>query len=548
MPDPDFGKESRENYKLKHPDEAAAVDTAYETGEDQPDPVGLTKDQVAALRKKIAEKASRYSRPAGGYADGPHSGPVQGKVKPEKVDLDPENETLDGGGVYVKPEASKSLTDKQRCNNIYHWVEDMFWPKGAEPGGSDRAKLDKNWGKLDEIEKGDLDIGKRTDAKRKEAWYCIEQAEFMGFLLRQLGYKVQYKNIIPSLKQKSGAPAGSEFDTGQQTAALNVWFNGKWNFFDPFESFSDSDGGMDAYLKKKGNLSVTPYHDIYAYALVSESYARVRWGSPEGPLTGENLDGLIGPGWKRVFHMREAGVSFENLERDLKMALRFDSSYCGWVDGEMLSSIRSAVYRDFDRPEGAPMGDSSAHPAKNNLITYNFYQEGNYPFQLLVTNVARHERLFQIEMLTSQTNYLEARPWRRILKGSLGPGKSCELAVPVKVTRIGDAPPKPVTDVQAVIRRNREVMLFWTPVAGAVRYQIYRRVGHALATPEDLRKASRIGEAAVPCFHFDESEEAVIFYAILAIGSRGRSSGLDHEEGSSIVRDLRRKSGRKRSK
>jgi hypothetical protein len=148
-PDPDYGKTSRENYAKKHPSEEndhPEYDRAYLDGEDQPTPGdNLTPAQVDALRKKLAERASRYLRPLNGYQNGDsRKGPKQGMpMTTDKPTYDPTTEKVEGGGIYRKP-TKNPPTDKEVCDSVYHWVEDMFWPKGASPSGSDRDRLEKN--------------------------------------------------------------------------------------------------------------------------------------------------------------------------------------------------------------------------------------------------------------------------------------------------------------------------------------------------------------------------------------------------------------------
>src|ERR1700675_2099993 len=117
-PDPDYGKKAREDYEKKHPKEEKdhpEIDKAYLDGESQPDPVGLTKADVDALRKKLAEKASRYLRPTGGYVE---NDPRKGPNKPPsptsgEIKLDPTKEEFDGGGIYLKPDKAAGRTDKE---------------------------------------------------------------------------------------------------------------------------------------------------------------------------------------------------------------------------------------------------------------------------------------------------------------------------------------------------------------------------------------------------------------------------------------------------
>ena len=53
MAERDYGRASREDYAEKHPTEKPEVDLAYERGEPQDDLAGLTKEELARLRRHL---------------------------------------------------------------------------------------------------------------------------------------------------------------------------------------------------------------------------------------------------------------------------------------------------------------------------------------------------------------------------------------------------------------------------------------------------------------------------------------------------------------
>jgi len=550
-PDPDYGKDSRDNYELQHPTEEKEhpeYDKAYLDGERQPNPGGgLTPAQVDALRKKLAEKASRYSRPAGGFVNGdPRKGPNEGPP-PANVDLDPSTEQVEGGGVHVKP-GQPQRTDKQICDSVYHWVEDMFWPKQAEPTGTDRTRLDRNWGKSDAIDKGQLDVGKRVPKDAKSAWYCGEQAQFLAWLLRQLGYKVQYKNIIPS-EPKSNPP----FDivVSQQTAALDVWYGGAWHLYDPFESFSDADGGLSAYVNKKGDCAA-PYSDAYVYRWERGDYDHFTWDAPKDPETESYLDNhMQNEGWTRHDYVpKRAGISLRNTRADIRLGLRTEHAFCGWFgEGDIRETWIGARYRPYGRPISRAMGSRDWTPATDERVDVNLFSEGSLELALIVRNIGDDTSDFEIEVTMCEDGYLSVQLDPPAIAGRIAPGETQSFELPLRVERIDWPPPSPVIGVRGCAHNGR-VYLTWNEVPGAAGYRVYRRASEILRDA-DLASATLVREVPLECIEMPWRGSQPRFFAVTAVDERGRASSLDPEEGSSTVippppqeRTSRRRPGR----
>ncbi len=535
-PDPDYGKKARENYKAKNPQEEKdhpEIDRAYLDGEKQPDPVGLTQAEVGALRKKLAEKASRYQRPAGGYIGGDkHKGPEKRPpLTSGEIKLDPAKEDLDGGGIYLRPNKAAARTDKEICDSVYHWVEDTFWPKWAEPTGSGRNRLDRNWGKADAINKGEIDVGKRMPKDVKSGWYCVELAQFLAWLLRQLGYKVQYKNIVPS--KATSKPPGA-IEVHQQTAALDVWYAGAWHLYDPFESLSDDDGGLDAYVNATGDKA-TPYSDAYVYIWERGDYDHFTWDAPKDPVTEAYLDNhMKKEGWTRAKYVKKAaGASAKNMRAEIRIGLTAGDAQCGWFGGDVRESWIGARYRPYGRPEGAAMGSPGWEPATDETIDINLFTDATLPMTLAVTNVSDTASPFEIEMFLCQSDELRVSIERPRLSGTLAPGATQSFALTLRAERVGWPPPAPVTGVRGAVHENR-IFLTWNDVPGAVRYRVYQR-DREIETARDLRQARLVREVPLPCCELPWRGRRPLFVAVIAADRRRRVSPLDSEQGSSAV-------------
>lgn len=548
MAETDFGKNSREAYKKQFKDEDPGIDSAYLAGEDQPDPKGLTKKQVKELQRKYAEHAARYKKPAAGYKNGDHhEGPTEGKVDPAKVTHDPKTEEVIGGGIYSR---DVPASDAERCSNAYRWVEDTFWPKNPnpEPAGTD---LDANWGKLQRLEKGGFDVGQRLPKDERSGWACIDLAEFLAFLLRALGYKVQYKNIVPSTMDDE--TDGTSFFI-VQTAAMDVWFDGKWNLFDPFESFSEADGGLEAYTKKKGNLGCdgepdarkTPYHDAHVYRWEKPTYLPVkeRWKAPGYWQKPADVDKTMKKkGWTLVGTLREAGIGFMTTDERIRLGLAFGSAFCGWnEESERLDSLEGAAHHAYGRPQGAEMRPESLTPAHDEQITFNAYRSGHYRLELVISNRSYDSVRSNVAIYPSSSPYLRvALGRRRRVTVNLHGRTSLRISVPVTVTSVAKPPQGPIRDLRCEVKR-RTVVLAWTPVVGAIGYKVFRHT-RPLIQIQQLRPSRMVAEPNASAYEDRPMQGGLLYYAVLAVGRGGRVSELDWEYGSVGCVDLRRRRG-----
>lgn len=557
----DIGKESRKNYKMKHPYEDANIDLAYENGPDIALLDGITKEKLDALRKKWAERAIRYSRPANGYMNGDHhQGPVEGTPDPTKVKTDPNSEELVGGGVYKK---SNPAGDKEVCDNVYHWVEDMFWPKNPETTGDKEyiKRISTVPGKLEGIDNGDLDIGKRLDPKKRDGFPCREQADLLAYLLRAAGYKVQYKNILPS--QSVGETVGGATPTvlDIQTAAIDVWYKWGWHLYDPYESFSDDDGGLPAYTVQKGNIGcggvgetfpITPYHDAYVFRWAKKDYEGFDWKAPSGEGTVEEAKRrMIAKGWELATSYSNAGASFRNRNESVRLGLSFGESWCGYLDSAtLLSSLEGASYHAFDRKVGRGAEAEKDSPecvsARDEWVVFNLFEAGSFPLVLSVHNLSQDRAVpFDVIVYPSHTAYLGVKMPRRRLTGMLPPGGTQRIPVKLRAKQVGTKPIDPVRSVSAAALSPRRVLVQWAPNPNADRYLVYRRFSREIQTNDDLAKSKLVAkDVRCPCFEDRLTRAGAVFYAVLAADAKGRLSGLDVEESSTAVVQV----GRRRSK
>ena len=169
---------------------------------------GLTPEQKRKLSEH-ADRASRYNRPGRNYgSDVPR--------KPGSADVD--------HGALMK--------------NVKQYVADTLSPHGDNPNAiaPPRSLGDM----LDRAGTPENPVGPPPAAENN--WVCINLGEFMAGLLRKLCYPVRETNVYLT--------NGGKYQ--YQSAALQVWFQGKWHWVDPYtctydpqeawhESFSDMD-------------------------------------------------------------------------------------------------------------------------------------------------------------------------------------------------------------------------------------------------------------------------------------------------------------------
>lgn len=555
MSETDYGKPSRENYEKKHPTEDPSIDKAYLEGRRHPgEPAPGNLPAIQRKRRKAALKACRYKRPTNGYKKGNHhNGPAPykagdtGKVRAGEVQID--------GGIYCK---NVPTTDKERVENTYKWVEDFFWPKVASVRGRLADHLKSPWNKLalalGELRRGNvaikMDIGQPIDPLERNGWFCWEQADFLAFLLRNLGYKVQFKNIIPSYgkRKKNGQ---EEIKVGLQTAAVNVWYDGKWHFFDPFESFSDKEGGYKAYTKKKGNLGIK-YRDAYTFIYEKGNYEGFDWSGPrrstdteKGWLTPDVIKRRMGGNnWKEISYVFEAGALFLNPNRELRLGLRIGDKVGGhtsWRD--CYDDLLDVSRLPYNRILAEKKGDADFIPANEELLTYSVYDGGYYPIDLLISRRPKatqesrtnsKSNVYMIDMYPSDSPYLHTNNRARSLSIALRPGETKSLGLRLRFVRIAEMGPEPVIDLRDYQDKNK-ISLAWSPVEQAESYLIYRRTKQEFTADSDLSKNKPHAVVKEPMFQEQLRKRGTYAYAIVAVGKRNKRSILDPEWGSTTV-------------
>jgi hypothetical protein len=307
---------------------------------------------------------------------------------------------------------------------------------------------------------------------RKSKWYCGEQAQFLGWLLRQLGYKVQYKNIVPS---KADSKPPHNITVHQQTAAINVCYTDSWHLYDPFESFSEEDGGLDAYVKKKGDCAA-PYSDAYVFIWERGDYHNFTWDAPEQPRTEDYLNyHMKSENWKKsTYILKQAGIMLRNQASAIRIGLGVEEALTGWISPEVYSdTLLGARYRPYGRPLAPSMGSGEWTPATDECIEFNIYVETEVLMQVFVSNVGDADCRSSIEVVSSSNEFLQTQIEPTLLKKLIAPGGTKMLVVPLRVLRLRWPPPPPVTGVRGCLG-GRRLFLRWNESERAKLYRVYR--------------------------------------------------------------------------
>jgi len=277
------GKKERESdeYKRENPD--AGKRDYYEKG-------GASGNHDGACRARLAYKAARYQGPANGYETGQTTDASGHRDGPRPKA---------GGGSYAAKLPEDPCTI---IRNIYKFVEDITYPKKQpSPLASDSAICG-------EIEQGTIDIGTPHPS---DQFMCIETTLLFTSLVRELGFPAREKNILPSF-------ANGRYDV--QTAAANVWCGGKWIFFDPWESFTDTED----YLKGTGHagyVGPTTFHDADIW--VRESAPRVDVRPTDFAF---RRDGTTARSdWKKIKRHQRNGARIDTQTIALRLGVRSTS-------------------------------------------------------------------------------------------------------------------------------------------------------------------------------------------------------------------------------
>lgn len=490
-----IGKMQRENkeYQKENPD--VAKRSYYEKG-------GASSNDDSKCRARVAYKAARYQGPKNGYkADrtddgtGHKDGP-----RPEP-----------GGGNYAA-----DMPDKAHdiINNIYKFVEDVVYPKKAS-NPNDPYISDKDF--CDKIESGLLDIGKAEDG---HPFVCKETVHFFTSLCRELGFPTREKNVLPSLKDNT-------YDI--QTAAANIWYDGEWHFFDPWESFTASTG----YLERTGHGGYGPYHDADVY--VRESPPSWK-GKSDYRAT---KDGTLGDpsGWKKHKTHKRNGASIDTNTFTLRLEVQDGlGSRTGAVTGLPEQGIPDSIYFPFDTPFNTEMtkgSDPLPQLYGTELVTL-LYSDREPPgvrsYDLLIKNLDLLNTFFTVNLSGhAETVNLQVSPGE--IHGVLAP---LEIQVFPFTVSIGEPlvlPPVPVQGAHVSGRQDPVYKITWPPIEGASEYRVYSSP-QAFESPTDPG-VEFLGVTLVNSITVELPADTLV--GVEAVGPTGLRSGLDPDGGSTTL-------------
>ena len=489
----DAGKKERESKAYKKKTKAEFRDY-YEKG-------GKSTNNDSKCRARLAYKAATYIGPKNGY--------------------DQNGKPNEGGGDY-----GKFPKDPRRIiHNIYKFVEDLLYPRKGSDGIDYK---DKDICDAHERDPPSLDIGKPlTD--EKYGFACIVAAHLFTSLVRELGFPAREKNIVYS---------NADGIFSYQTAAANVWYGGRWHFYDPWESFEFD---YRKYLTDKGHASVAPgkYHDAYLWVRdtpphmggVGSSDYHFLLGVPQidesgwgtGPKKKMKLDGT-----KVVFKSQALRIGVKQGERWLGGTL---------PDGNMVVGNQGVIYVRFDDPIPRSRLDPPGPETYNFELITLLHDEASpitdFGYTIVLSNNSdvTHDYALQIEAMPA-TREINVAFEPGTDRGQLAAGTSIEIPLVVNLGDTLDLPPEPVTDVSGRAR-GEVIELSWGAVAGASGYRIYRSqkfqevfdetLSELIAEIEDTKIELKVG--------------ADDFIIVRATNETGLVSELDFEAGSVFVRD-----------
>jgi hypothetical protein len=480
------GKKVRESeeYKKENPDQAKR--DYYEKG-------GEKTNHDGKCRAKVAYKAARYKGPKNGYESGTttdSSGHSDGP-RPKA-----------GGGDY---EDSMPTDPAEIAHNVYKFVEDVTYPKKQPNPFNDDGDI------CNQVESGAIDVGK---ASTDQTFMCIETIHFFTSLMRELGFPVREKNVLPSFSDGT-------YDV--QTAAANVYYDGEWHFFDPWESFTSSTD----YLTEDGHAGyVGPdsFHDVDI------------WIRESAPTTGDYGFTKGGttpyPGWKKITTHKENGAKIETRTFAVRLGVRdADGLLTGGTAGVAVTEIPDSLYVPWDREvqeSHALEPGPEVYGAELVTLLYAYDEPpGIHDYELELFNPSPD--------LQEVTVDLQGLPWTvdvrvepPVLSAVLAPGDLVSFPFQVTIGRPLSLPPAPVSGARVASVVGNDVTLEWDPSPGAVEYRVY-------AAPELFEDPSEpgvelLGVAAAP--PFAAWLDAPSLLAVEAVGEDGQTSGFSAEGGS----------------
>ena len=174
---------------------------------------GKNNELTAEQKKKLKEQAQNAARYSG---------------KDGKYNKDFPRKSKDG-----KP--TKEIDHGKLVSNVKKYV-------GQGYPNNDNPKVPSPYRSLGHM----IDVGGTPEnpklppdgKKSKEPkWVCHNVANYMAALMRELGYPVREVNMYLSQKGKYN----------YQSAAIQIWFEGKWHFADPFTCTYDPQAAAEAF-------------------------------------------------------------------------------------------------------------------------------------------------------------------------------------------------------------------------------------------------------------------------------------------------------------
>ncbi len=484
------GRKERESkeYKKENPD--AAQRDYHAKG-------GAGSNHDSRCRARLAYKAARYQGPTNGYNDAPtrYDGHSDGP-RPKA-----------GGGNYSE---TMSTDPAVIINNIYKFVEDICYPKrdpGSETSDADLCTA---------IDGGTVDIG----TPFADPLMCKTQTHLFTSLVRELGFPVREKNILPSIRE-------GVYDT--QTAAANVWYGGAWHFFDVFESFTDS----KTYLERKGHAGYGPYHDADVWTRT----AAPKWDIPSDYRAGRNGELADTTHWKKLRTHKKSGGRIETETFALRLGLEDPlGNQTGFVHDSAAVEIERSNYFPFDRviheehlepplPNGPLAGDELL------LLLFNDDEPpGPRQYALFVSNPTAQPQPFEVS-LAAMPESREVAMNPEFVQGVLPPNAVQQFPVQVFLGGVIEIPPDPVTDLHVVSEDHCDVTIAWSAVPSASEYLLY-------LSPTMFEHPDDPGVIPIGVTTGTEFTAAIpdtVILGVEVLGQNGLRSGLDPEGGSTTV-------------
>lgn len=126
--------------------------------------------------------------------------------------------------------------------NVIRWVEEALEPDSGQVEGSAFNNV-VDWFDEGKLGPGVTEAsGLEGEGRRQAAFVCVDHARLAAALLRQLGYHTQEVNVVVGLRPP--VRRGRTIEWGNlfwsyQSAALRVFYHGRWNYFDAFLHTTD---------------------------------------------------------------------------------------------------------------------------------------------------------------------------------------------------------------------------------------------------------------------------------------------------------------------